>query len=51
MAALTVMASGTFLPPVVIFEGQPKGSIAQTFLTFNDGAKYFCQKRAWMDGS
>ena len=38
--ALTVMASGTFLPPVVIFEGQPKGCIAQMFSTFNDSAKY-----------
>ena len=38
-----------FPPLVVIFEGQPKGCIAWTFSTFNDGAKYCCQKRAWMD--
>ena len=48
--AVTVDASGTMLPPMIIFKGAPNGRIAnREFGTYPDGGHYACQKKAWMD--
>ena len=44
-AALTVLAAGEWLKPMIIFKGQPRGRIAWKELkTFNPLAFYACQK-------
>jgi hypothetical protein len=49
-AALTVLAAGEWLKPMVIFKGQPRGQISPKELKiFNPSAFYACQKTVWMD--
>ena len=48
-AALTVLAAGEWLKPMIIFKGQRRGQIAWKELkTFNPLAFYACQKAVWM---
>ena len=49
-AAITVLAAGECLKPMMIFKGQPRGRISRKELkTFNPSAFYACRKAAWMD--
>ena len=49
-AALTFLAAGEWLNPMLIFKGQPRGRIVWKELkTFNPLAFYSCQKAGWMD--
>ena len=49
-AALTVMAAGDFLMPMIIFKGKPDGQIARRELpTLDPTSIYACQDAAGMD--
>ena len=47
--AVTVTASGTTLPPLMVFKGKPNGRIQRAFGTYPVGCFYAVQERAWMD--
>jgi hypothetical protein len=50
MAALTIMAAGDFLTPMVSFKGKPNGEFVKHELpTFDPTSIYACQDTAWMD--
>ena len=48
--ALTIMASGKMLDPLMVFKGKPNGRIVtREFPEFPYGILYTCQDNAWMD--
>ena len=48
--AVTLGASGSMLPPMLIFKGAPNSRIAtKEFLTYPMGGHYLCQPKAWAD--
>ena len=48
--ALTIMASGKMLDPLVVFKGKPNGRIVtHEFPEIPDGILYTCQDNPWMD--
>ena len=48
--AVTLDASGSMLPHMLIFKGAPSGQIAtKEFLTYPEGGHYLSQLKAWMD--
>ena len=49
-AAITIIAPGKMLPPLLIFKGAKNGRIVKKeFPTFDKSMHYACQENAWMD--
>ena len=46
---LGVTLNGEKLTPLVVFKGQPNGSIARTFNVMPASMKYVCQAKAWVN--
>jgi hypothetical protein len=47
--AVSVTASGSMLPPLLIFNAKPNGRVEKELANFPPGANYAVQKNAWMD--
>jgi hypothetical protein len=47
--AVSVTASGSMLPPLLIFNAKPNGRVEKELANFPPGAHYTVQKNAWMD--
>jgi hypothetical protein len=47
--AVCVTASGSMLPPLLIFNAKPNGRVERALSNFPKGAHYAVQKNAWMD--
>ena len=47
--AVTITASGTVLPPMLIFKGKRGGRIVREFSQYAVGGLYEVQEKAWMD--
>jgi hypothetical protein len=47
--AITVTASGSILPPYLIFNAKPNGRVERGLVNFPTGAHYAVHQNAWMD--
>ncbi|TYZ61728.1 hypothetical protein PybrP1_012402 [[Pythium] brassicae (nom. inval.)] len=49
-ALLVVSAAGDKLPPLIVFQATPGGSVEKGFSALPDGVRYAVQTNGWMDG-